>query len=249
MPPCADSCQHDVSPDAAHPGHELCTLSFKDGDGWSYYLVMIEGGSRDTVSVRGFKTDVSPSAGPTGRPTIHHLYYHLLNFSITTSILSGLANAQLEGEIQTSSIRLIFPFPDLQYSPSADFWHANAPFASCDGAGAAPHGALLFFSGLRHPSRDTTAPLTQPPPDPVTYDGTVSIAGFREGLSALQTLVAAAGITTALIFTPAAYHFADRVNSIGIEAQVNFQHKTLNITGTFKAEPGTAPASRPLQQP
>jgi hypothetical protein len=235
MPTCADSCQHDVSPDAAHPGHELCTISIMDDDGWSYYLVMIEGGSRDTVSVRGFKTHVSPTAAQaTATPpaqTIDRLEYHLLNFSTTTSILSGLANARFEGEIQNSLITLRRPGGPAREKVVA-FRHASAPFASCDGAG--PHGALLFVR------------------DGNVYKGTVSIAGFQEGLGWYQTLVAGLVIAAGIIGVggPAAYHFADRVDEVAVDIQLDAEHKTFHMTGHAKVEPGTAPASRPnAQQP
>lgn len=221
MPICNDSCQHDVSPDAAHPGHELCTLSIIDGNGWSYYLVMIEGGSRDTVSIRGFSTYISPTAGP----TIDRVNYNLWNFSTTVSILSGLVNAKFEGEIQSSLITLTSFRGDAPASVA--FRHASAPFASCDGAG--PHGALLFVRTLNGSD----------------YKCTVSIAGFREGLSWFQTLVAGLVIAAGIIGAPAAYHLADRVNDVTVAVQLDVTHKTFSMTGHAKVEPGVASASRP----
>ena len=129
---CPSSCQHDVSRDAAHPGHELCTVSF-EYDNNSYYLMMIEGGSRDTVSVRGFKTIFLEGAAGTRLD-------ELFTFFFRTSLLSTFANTIVQGTIESIKVSWTTPTPSAKQG-NVQFELHMIPYASCDGV--SPHGALL----------------------------------------------------------------------------------------------------------
>lgn len=144
-------CRHDVSPNAEKPGHQIGVVSFLFAERF-YYLVLIEGGTRDAVSFRGISAK---------RTTTDGLESKILNFHIEGPLIEMAADlgdfhkVEISGEVWSEA-------PDKAYAQISATGHILlTPLRSCDGL--SPHGALFWLESLNKPTIQIT------------------LSGFREG--------------------------------------------------------------------
>jgi hypothetical protein len=153
-----ESQYYDLSPNAKHPGQQLCVASFENG-GTFYYLIAIEGGPRDAISFRG----ISSQFDVTGIQT------ELLTFHIRGTFLELLTGFSCALDTMTVSGKYTADAdPITNHEFQATVHPVAVPFVACDGV--SPHGALLRVE------RQSGPPIT------------ITLADFHKGFGLFEVV-------------------------------------------------------------
>jgi hypothetical protein len=140
----------------------LGVASFSLRDNKSYYLVVIEGGPRDSISFSGIQTEFKENS----------VEREVLSFHIRGPLIEALALTTYIQDVGKISIDCSFDEPDIP-EQHANVNFATVPFLSCDKK--SPHGAVLRITGLKNQEETV-----------------VTLADFKEGFGILEAFVVVA---------------------------------------------------------
>lgn len=203
-------CRHNLSPNAEKPGHQIGVVSFQFA-GRFYYLVLIEGGSRDALSFRG----ISAKFSDTGFES------KVLNFHIKGPLLEMATDLSDFDTIQIGAPAIeVGGGKRRDQRERARLFHTLAP---CDGI--SPHGALLRLQQNVSPQKAIE----------------ITLSHFREGKKGPPVVAVIMAITSLLQSVDSILQDVDSILRDGAKAQFTMTTQKANETIVLEGRVHVAP--------